>query len=127
MTDERKAKPTPPPRGMIEIDGRYEIRRYGLVTVQRELTCIYGHRFKVGDERPFEVAKPCGHMEHRGSQIACGARLYMFVSRQRMLWAMDVTLKETLMILQHSMESEEIIDYFGVGFPADMKISRLPG
>jgi hypothetical protein len=70
---------------------------------------------------------PCGHREQRESQLGCVARLYLFVTRPRLVWAMDVTAAETLMILQHSMDVEEIVTHFGVGFPVEMKIARLTG
>jgi hypothetical protein len=76
MTDERKAKPAPPPRGMIEIDGTYEIRRYGLVWSSASSPASTATAFKARRRAAVRVAKPCGHMEQRESQIACGARLY---------------------------------------------------
>lgn len=117
--------PAPPPRGLILIGDKWEIRRFGLL-VQRQLTCIFGHRIKLGDERPFEIAVPCGHMEQRDAQVRCDARIYLFVTRPRLVWAMDVTTAETLTIMQHSMDTEEIVEYFGVGFPTDIKITRPP-
>lgn len=112
---------------MILIDGRWQIRRFGLL-IQRQLTCIYGHRIKLGDERPFEIAVPCNHRAERGFEAgrtgACDARLYLFVTRPRLVWAMDVTLAETLLIMEHAMDVEQIVNHFGVGFPIDMKIAR---
>jgi hypothetical protein len=116
-----KADP-PPPRGMIEIDGRWEIRRFGLV-VQRRLTCIFGHRIVLG-LRPFEVAAPCGFKDNRDSQIACDAQLYLFSTRARLIWAMDVTPGEAEMIERREMDTPEIIAFFGAGFPSDIKILR---
>jgi hypothetical protein len=123
MADESKARPAPPPRGMIEIDGKWQIRRAGLLA-QRKLTCIFGHRVTLG-LRPFEVTAPCGHREDRVAQIACDAQLYLLTMRARLLWAMDVTIGESDMIANTNMEPAEIILYFGVGFPVDMKIARL--
>lgn len=45
--------------------------------------------------------------------------------RNKMLWAMDVTTAETPMILHYSMDTEEIVSHFGVGFPIDMKLDKL--
>jgi len=109
-------------RGMLEIDGRWQVRRFGLL-VQRELTCIFGHRIKVG-ARPFEIAIPCGARQDRGSQLGCDAQLYIFTTRARLLWAMDLTGAESEMINQHLMDVESIVSHFGVGFPLDMKILR---
>lgn len=122
MTEESKAKPAPPLRGMIEIDGQWQIRRFGLLT-QRRLTCIYGHRIKL-DARPFEIAIPCNFRTDRELN-ACPAQLYIFTTRPRLVWAMDLTHAESTIIDQHSMDVEEIVSYFGVGFPIDMKIPRL--
>lgn len=114
---------------MIEIDGKYHVRRYGLL-VQRELTCIYGHRIKPGGT-PFEIAVPC-HVavpdigrSIRDDIPRCEARLYVFTTRGTLLWAMDMTAAEALMVLKHSLNTAEIVDYFGVGFPVDMRITRL--
>lgn len=121
MTEERKL-PAPPPRGMIELDGKWHPRRYGLV-VQRKITCIYGHRIRL-DLRPFEVSAPCNHRESFGA-VACPGELYLFSTRGRLVWAMDVTHAESTMIDQYEMSPEEIVSYFGAGFPIDVKIARL--
>ena len=122
MADESKARPAPPPRGMIKIDGAWQIRRAGLLT-QRKLTCIFGHRVTLG-LRPFEVTAPCGSRDDRASQIACDAQLYILTMRARLLWAMDVTIGESEMIASTNMEPAEIVSYFGVGFPDEMKIVK---
>jgi hypothetical protein len=123
MAEESKAIPAPPPRGMIEIDGVWQIRRAGLIA-QRKLTCIFGHRVILG-LRPFEVAAPCGSRDGRASQIACDAHLYILTMRARLLWAMDMTIAESEIIASSNMEPAEIVIYFGVGFPIDMKITKL--
>lgn len=131
MTDQRKL-PARPPRGMIEIDGKLQVRRYGLL-VQRELTCIYGHRIKP-DARPFEIAIPCNHRDayfdgarHLSdfTKAACSAQLYIFTTRAKLLWAMDLTHDESTMIAKYELDVNEIVDHFGVGFPIEMKIARL--
>jgi hypothetical protein len=129
MADDRKL-PAPPVRGMIEIDGKLHIRRYGLIA-QRELTCIYGHRIKV-DGRPFEIALPClntggAYRFDMPQKERCQAQLYILNTRARLLWAMDLTHAESTIIDNYSLDVDKIIDYFGVGFPADMKIARLSG
>lgn len=123
MADESNAKPAPPLRGMIKIDGHWQIRRAGLL-VQRELRCIFGHRIKLGEGRPFEIAVPCGSMESREAQVRCDAQIYLFVTRPRLIWAMDVTQEESALIDREKMDPDEIVAYFGVGFPVDMKILR---
>jgi hypothetical protein len=125
MADDSKTRPAPPPRGMIKIDGTWQVRRFGLL-VQRELTCIYGHHMQVG-LRPFEIAIPCNHLSERftHASAACSAQLYMFVTRPRLVWAMDLTQAEGETIAQHSMDIEQIVTYFGCGFPVEMKIARL--
>lgn len=131
MADESKAKPAPPLRGMIKIDGHWVIRRAGLL-VQRQLRCIFGHRIKLGEGKPFEVAVPCGFMEIReapdrdlADRVRCDAQVYLFVTRPRLIWAMDVTQEESALIDREMMDTDEIVAYFGVGFPVDMKIARL--
>jgi hypothetical protein len=114
--------PAPPQAGMIRIDGRWHPRRFGLL-VQRQLTCIYGHTMQVG-ARPFEISIPCCHLESRGA-IPCDAQLYIFVTRPRLVWAMDLTYDESLIIAQHLESIEQIVNYFGCGFPIEHKITRL--
>lgn len=132
MADDSKTRPAPPPRGMIKIDGFWQIRRFGLL-VQRELTCIYGHRIQPG-VRPFEIAIPCSHRSdkvrgdagfEKGTTGLCSAQLYVFVTRPRLVWAMDITYDESLIIdQQHLTSIEEIVAHFGCGFPVDMKLAR---
>lgn len=133
-----KTLPPPPPRGMIKIDNTWQLRRFGLL-VQRRLTCIFGHHIKLGEGRTFEVAIPCGHVDLKaafpdrswsdsrqrepGGSAGCSAHLYVFTTRPRFLWAMDVTLAESEIIDHYSMDVEAIVSHFGVGFPLDMKIS----
>lgn len=113
---------------MILIGETWQLRRYGLI-VQRELTCIFGHRIRPSGT-PFEIAIPCHTADSESGKSSrvdfgrCEARLYVFTTRGKMLWAMDVTTAETLMILHYSMDTEEIVSHFGVGFPVDMKIPR---
>ncbi|MGH9419662.1 MAG: hypothetical protein ACRD3J_06800, partial [Thermoanaerobaculia bacterium] len=95
----------------------------GLVIAQRRLTCWNGHRIKIGEDRPFEVTIPCGYQEQRGSQVRCEARLFLFMARPRILWAMDITAAETVTILRYSLDTDEIVHYFGVDFPVDLKIT----
>jgi hypothetical protein len=122
MADDFKARPASPPRGMIKIDGSWQIRRHGLL-IQRELTCLYGHDMQPG-VRPFEISLRCNHMDRPGS-TPCDAQLYIFVTRPRLVWAMDLTYDESLTIAQHLGSIEEIVAHFGCGFPVDMKITRL--
>lgn len=121
--------PQPPIAGMIEIDGAWFVRRHGLL-IQRKLRCIYGHKMQVGG-RPFEISIPCESAgEPQNFEIQdhgrCKAQLYIFTTRARMLWAMDVTADESEFIGRENLSVEEIIAHFGVGFPIDMKILRKP-
>jgi hypothetical protein len=124
MADDFKTRPTPPappPSGMIKIDGEWHPRRFGLL-VQRKLTCIYGHDMQPG-VRPFEIAVRCNHMAQPGA-IPCDAQLYIFVTRPRLVWAMDLTYDESLIIAQHLSSPEEIVNHFGCSFPTEHKITR---
>jgi hypothetical protein len=128
MADDFKTRPTPPappPRGMIKIDGEWQVRRFGLL-IQRELTCIYGHHIQVG-ARPFEISIPCNHMTERFTHASarCSAQLYIFVTRPRMVWAMDLTQAESETIAHHLDSIEAIVNHFGCGFPSEHKITRL--
>lgn len=122
MTEERKHLPPAPPAGLIKIDDSWYPRRRGLLA-QRRLTCIFGHRIKV-DARPFEIAIPCNYQADRGTE-PCPAQLYIMTTRAKLLWAMDLTWAESSLIAQYSLDVHEILEYFGVGFPADVKVARL--
>ena len=113
-----------PITGMIEIDGKWYVRRFGLL-VQRRLTCIFGHHIKLGEGHSFERSVPCGEMEQREAQVRCDAQVYLFMTRPQLLWAMDVTQEESALISREKMSPEQIVSHFRVGFPVDMKIARL--
>lgn len=109
-----------PPRGMIKVDGKYQIRWAGFVT-QRELTCYNHHRIhtKPG-ERPIENSIPCGYREPPGHK-PCTARLYVFRTRARLLFAMDITEEEDTAIELAEMDLDDIIEFFGLSFPARVR------
>lgn len=135
---------------MIMIEGVWKIRRFGLIR-RRALTCIYGHKIKAVGE-PFEIALPCLSViipaastgweqiantdggksarsglgtSARADLMRCDAQLYIVTMRARLLWAMDINGYETELIKHTGMEPDEIVEYFGAGFPVDMKIARL--
>lgn len=110
--------------GMILIDGAWHVRRFGLLA-QRRLTCIFGHRIKLGEGHSFERAIPCGSMETREGQLHCDAQVYLFVTRPRLIWAMDLTQEESALIDHEKMSPDQIVAHFGVGFPDDKSIARL--
>lgn len=116
-----RPKPEKPPTGMILIDGQWQVRRHGLLS-QRRITCIFGHRIKLG-LRPFEVAVPCDHRESAG-QAPCNAQLYLFTTRARLIWAMDVTADEAELIARENMDADQIIEHFSAGFPVERSILR---
>lgn len=109
-----------PPRGLILVDGKLQVRNAGFVT-QRELTCYNGHRIhaKKG-ERPIEGVIPCGYKEDRFSR-PCQARLFVFRTRARVLFAMDLTADEDDHIELGEMDLDDIIEHFGLKFPQRAK------
>src|SRR4051812_30722809 len=129
MAIDEQPTPVNPRPGLIYIDEAWHVRRHGLL-VQRRLNCIYGHRITV-KPRPFEVAIPCDSMgeahKYEGQLVdRCRAQLYLFTTRARLLWVMDVTGDEAQFIADRNMDAEQIVSHFGVGFPVDYSILRKP-
>jgi hypothetical protein len=130
MPDESKT-PDRPIAGLIQVEGQWYPRGRGFLT-QRELRCMYGHRIQA-EGRPFEIALPCGSIEmvgadrqrvHDKSAKPCDAFLYIISTRGRHFWAMDLTKAEAGLIAQLPMDFDQMLEFFGVGFPPGARIVR---
>jgi hypothetical protein len=115
-----RAQSKRPPRGMIMIDGKWQVRFAGFIR-QRELTCYNSHHVhaKKG-ERPIEGVIPCGYKEPPHGR-PCQARLFVFRTRARVLFAMDITPDEDDHIELAEMDLDDIIEHFGLSFPPRVK------
>jgi hypothetical protein len=127
MANEPPPSPDRPRPGLIYIDDAWHVRRHGLL-VQRRLKCIFGHKITMRP-RPFEVAIPCDSMGDpymfEGQLVdRCNAHLYLFTTRARLLWVMDVTVEESQYLADKNIDAEQIVSHFGCGFPVDHKILR---
>src|SRR5688572_20124295 len=101
---------------MISIDGQLRIRRAGFCK-HEELVCWNGHHMRSGPgQRPIEEVMRCGFRETRFA-VACEARLFVFRTRARSYFAMDVTKEEDDAIEFREMDLDDVIVWFGIEFP----------
>lgn len=112
----KPARPKHPPRGLICVDGSWQVRFAGFVT-QRELTCWNGHPVHIRGGSVTEGVICCNHMDERAAP-RCPARLLILKVRARLYFAMDITAEEDAAVELVEMDLDDIVEHFGLQFPS---------
>jgi hypothetical protein len=95
-------------------------RRVGFLARGAQFTCRHGHRIRgVGVIRE-DVGLRCLHRAKRGGP-ECGALLYVLVmpaiGGKRRFWAADVEPAELYHFESQEFTVDQVLAYFGAGFP----------